>query len=393
MAPNDRKRDRLQDEADPERLGRELGATPEIGEAIGMLLGLGVSEAAVRRAFARGRVEDAIFDPVLDPARERRTVSPAEIEAQGGLSVAESQLMALSFGLRAPEPDEPYFAEEEAAALRRIGELREIWPPEVYLRVARVYGDALARLAEAEFNAFRHEVEPKLRAASGGSLRALPAIHEAFSQLLPLTDPLILGVHRRRIELETAQAAVREAERHTESGVLPGAVDVTLAFCDIKDFTAYAEGHGDATAVAAIERFASIVSSELGEHGRVVKAMGDGYMLSFSDPREGVEACLHVIERMRGEDGPGVHASVHRGVALYRDGDYFGRTVNLAARLLGLAGNDEIVGSDAVAAATGEDFEWTSGGPQRLRGVGEPVEVYRLAGSRTAPVSPGSASR
>jgi adenylate cyclase len=389
MDPDDRERGRPHGDPDPAELSRELGATPEIEEAIGMLLGLGVSEAAIREAFARGRVEDAIFDPVLDPARERRTISAAEIEADGGLTVAESQLIALSFGLRAPEPDEPYFAEEEAAALRRIGELRDIWPPEVYLRVARVYGEALARLAEAEFNAFRHEVEPKLRAASGGSLRALPAIHEAFSQLLPLTDPLILGVHRRRIELETAQAAVREAERHTESGVLPGAVDVTLVFCDIKDFTAYAEARGDAAAVAAIERFAAIVSSELGEGGRVVKAMGDGYMLSFPDPGAGVRACLSVIERMREEDAPGVHASVHRGVALYRDGDYFGRTVNLAARLLGLAGGDEVVASEAVVAATRDAFGWVSGGPRRLRGVGEPVEVYRLAPRGTDPSSRG----
>jgi adenylate cyclase len=387
MDPDDRERGRPHGDPDPAELSRELGATPEIEEAIGMLLGLGVSEAAIREAFARGRVEDAIFDPVLDPARERRTISAAEIEADGGLTVAESQLIALSFGLRAPEPDEPYFAEEEAAALRRIGELRDIWPPEVYLRVARVYGEALARLAEAEFNAFRHEVEPKLRAASGGSLRALPAIHEAFSQLLPLTDPLILGVHRRRIELETAQAAVREAERHTESGVLPGAVDVTLVFCDIKDFTAYAEARGDAAAVAAIERFAAIVSSELGEGGRVVKAMGDGYMLSFPDPGAGVRACLSVIERMREEDAPGVHASVHRGVALYRDGDYFGRTVNLAARLLGLAGGDEVVASEAVVAATRDAFGWVSGGARRLRGVGEPVEVYRLAPRGTDPAS------
>ncbi len=366
------------DQGEGRALSLELGAPPELEEAIGMLLELGVSAKAIRESYARGRIEDAIFDPVLDPAREGRTVSAVEIEAQGGLSVAETQLMALSFGLRAPEPDEPYFTPEEGMALRRIGELREIWPPEVYLRVARVYGQALARVAEVEFDAFRHEVEPQLRAASGGSLQALPAIHEAFSQLLPLTDPLILGVHRRRVELETAQAAVREAERHSESGVLPGAVDVTLAFCDIKDFTAYAEARGDAAAVAAIEQFASAVASELGEHGYVVKALGDGYMLSFPAPGEAVKACLRVIERMHDESALGVHASVHQGVALYRDGDYFGRTVNLAARLLTLAGNDELVASEAVVAATGGEFGWKSDGAHQLRGVGEPVEVFRL---------------
>ncbi len=373
------KPDQRLETAEGRELSSQLGAPPELEEAIGMLLTLGVSAEAISEAYARGSVEDAIFDPVLDPARGRRTVSASEIEAQGGLAAAETRLIALNFGLPAPEADEPYFTPEEAGALQRIGELREIWPPDVYLRVARVYGQALARIAEVEMDAFRHDVEPKLRAASGGSLPALPAIHAAFSQLLPLADPLILGVHRRRIELETAQAAVREAERHSASGVLPGAVNVTLAFCDLKDFTAYAETRGDAVAVAAIEQFASAVADELGEHGSVVKALGDGYMLTFPTPGEAVGACLRIVERMHDEDSAlGVHASVHHGVALYRDGDYFGRTVNLAARLLGLAGRDEIVAGEAVVSATRGEFGWSPGGRHRLRGVSEPVEISRL---------------
>lgn len=346
---------------------------------IGTLLELGVSAKAIREAYARGRIEDAIFDPVLDPAREERTVSPAEIEAEGGPRVAETQLIALNFGLRAPEPDETYFTPGEGSALKRIGQLREIWPPEVYLQVARVYGQALARVAEVEAHAFRHHVEPRLRAASGATLRALPAIHEAFGQLLPLADPLLLGVHRRRVEHEMAQAAVREAELHSAEGVLPGAVEATLAFCDLKDFTAYAETRGDAAAMEAIERFAAAVSSELGEHGHVVKALGDGYMLSYREPGEAVAACLRVIERMRRDGTLGVHASVHHGVALYREGDYFGRTVNLAARLLDIAGRNELVASDAVVRATKGRFDWEPAGRQRVRGVSDPVEIYRAA--------------
>ncbi len=353
-----------------------------------MLLGLGVSATAIREAFARGRIEDAIFDPALDPARGRRTVSPRDIEEKGGLQIAETQMMALSFGLRAPDPEEPYFTPEEGEALRQIGELRRIWPPEVYLRVARVYGETLARVAEVEFEAFRHEVEEPLRAASAGSLSALPAIHEAFGSLLPLTDPLILGVHRRRIELEIAQAAVREAERHAESGVLPGAVNVTLGFCDLKDFTAYAEDRGDEVAMAAIEQYARTLTAELGDNGIVVKAMGDGYMLSFPTPKQGVAALQRLIERMRAECDIGVHASIHYGVALYRDGDYFGRSVNLAARLLALADRDELIASRAVVLATSGDFDWEPAGKHTLRGVGEAVEVSRLVIG--ADGSPGS---
>jgi adenylate cyclase len=361
--------------AEAEALGAEIGAAPELRELVELLLELGISPEAIREAHARGRIEDAVFDPVLGPAREQRTVSAAEIEAGGGLRVAETQLVSLNFGLPMPQPDEPFFTPAEARALQRIGELREIWPPEVQLRVARVYGQALSAVAAAEVDAFRRQAESRVRSAGAGGYGALPAVGEALGELLPLADPLLLGVHRRRVEHELTQATVSEAEQHGATGALPGAVEVTLAFCDLKDFTAHAEARGDAAAVRTIERFAAGVTAELGEHGVVVKALGDGYMLSFPEPGQAVRACLRIIERMRGED-LGVHASVHHGVAVYRDGDFFGRTVNLAARLLDLAGRDELVACEPVVAATRNGIEWTGGELRRLRGLSEPVRVF-----------------
>lgn len=363
---------------DGEALAREIGAGPELAEMIGSMLGIGVSPEAIRQAHQRGRIEDAIFDTVLDPARGERTVSAAEIEAEGGLQVVETQLVVLGFGLRAPAPDEPYFTPAEAAVLRRFGELREIWPPEVYLQIVRVYGQALAHIAQTEVDLFRLHVEPALRAASEGTLGALPAVREAFGQLLPLADPMLLGVHRRRVELELAQAAVREAELETPEGRLPGAVEVTLVFCDLKDFTAYTDERGDAAAFAVVERFARVVTAEQGEEAHLLKALGDGYMLSYPAPLPAIEACVRIIRRMREGVQPAVHASVHHGVALYREGDYFGQTVNLASRLLDLAGDDEVVASESVARATEKLFDWSDAGWRELRGVAEPVATYRL---------------
>lgn len=366
------------EEGDGRAFAREIAAAPELEAIIGDLLELGVPPEAIRRAHRRGRVDEAIFEAVLDPTRNQRTVTAAEIEAAGGLRVEETQLITLTFGLRSPEPDEPYFTPEEAEVLRHFGELREIWPPEVYLQVTRVYGQALAHIAQTEIHGFRLHVEPRLRAEAGGTLPALAAVHSAFGRLLPLADPMLLGVHRRRVEHELAQEAVREAELRTPEGVLPGAVEVTLAFVDLADFTAYADARGDLPAVEIVEGFAQAVTAELGERGRVLKALGDGYMLSFPDPAAAVSACVRIIERMRGDDTPGVHASVHQGVALYREGDYFGSSVNLAARLLGLAGGGELVASGAVVEATAEQFDWGRRRSRRVRGFSEPVEYSRL---------------
>lgn len=357
---------------------REIGAGPELEPIIGDLLELGVPAEAIRRAHERGRVDEAIFEAVLDPIRNRRTVSATQIEADGGLEVDEIRLIMLTFGLRAPDPDEPYFTPEEAEVMRRFGELREIWPPEVYLQVTRVYGQALAHIAQTEIHAFRLHVEPRLRAEAGSAMPALAAVHSAFGRLLPLADPMLLGVHRRRVEHELAQEAVREAEARTPEGRLPGAVEVTLAFVDLSDFTAYADAHGDLLAVEVVESFAQAVTAELGENGRVLKALGDGYMLSFPDPHAAVSACVRIIDQIGGDDTPGVHASVHHGVALYREGDYFGSAVNLAARLLALARDGELVASMDVVRATGERFAWHPPRSRHLRGFSEPVEFAWL---------------
>jgi adenylate cyclase len=319
-----------------------------------------------------------IFDVVLDPTRGERTVSPRQIEADGGLTVEETRLVVLNFGLPAPDPDEPYFTAAEAHVLVRFGALREFWPAQVYLQIVRVYGQALAHIAQTEINVFRLYIEPKLRSESGGPARARRAVQEAFGELLPLADPMLLGVHRRRVEHELTQAVVREAETRTPEGVLPGALEVTFLFCDLKDFSAYADAQGDAAAADLIERLVAVVTSELGHHGHVVKALGDGFMLSYPDPVEAVAACVRIIDAMRGGEAPGVHAGVHHGVALYREGDYFGGAVNLAARLVGLAERDELLASEAVVQATAGRFAWESRGSQSIRGFSDPIGVYRL---------------
>jgi adenylate cyclase len=326
----------------------------------------------------------AIFDAVLDPARGERTVSPAQIEAEGGLTVDETRLLVLNLGLPAPDPQEPYFTAAEAHVLVRFGSLRKIWPPAVYLQIARVYGQALAHIAQTEINLFRLYIEPNLRGVSGGPARARQAVQEAFGELLPLADPILLGVHRRRVEHELTQVAVRAAEIRTREGVLPGAIEVTFVFCDLKDFSAYADAHGDGAAADLIERLAVVITGELGHHGHVVKALGDGFMLTYREPGEAVAACVRIIEQMHGAGAPGVHAGVHQGVVLYREGDYFGRAVNLAARLLGLAGRDEIFASEEVVRATAGRFDWKSHGTHGIRGFGEPVCVYRLRATTPA---------
>lgn len=318
----------------------------------------------------------AIFDLVLARDRAARTVSPREMEARGGWSAEAMAQMIHAFGFPSPEPDEPFFSEDEAAALIAGAQRSEWWPIDVQLEIARVWGQSLARIAAAEVYNFRFGTAATLQSADLPPEEALATIRQALEELLPLADPLILGLHRRWVEYELTQYAVREAERRTPDAIA-GATEVCLLFCDLKDFTAFADEQGDEAAAAAASRFARVASGERGSTGHVVKGLGDGAMLAYAGAAEAVEAWERLRQAMAGE-GLQLHGAVHQGEVVRFQGDYFGSAVNLASRLLALSGAGELLGTRPAAMASGGDARWKSLGTRKLRGFRDRVDVYRL---------------
>ena len=325
------------------------------------------------------RLQDSVFEPVLRPERLRRTVSPRAIEERGGLGAAEIVAMVRAFGLSIAGPDEPWFTEEEARVYVELAHLGSIWPHEAQEQVSRVYGQALATIARAEVQSFLRQVSLEL--GSDRSEASLRTLRDGMEELLPLADPIIAGVHRRWIEHELAQATIYAAEEVEGRAVELGATEVTLLFVDIKGFTSYVDTAGDTAGVAAIEEFDRVVAEERGETGALIKALGDGFMLAYPTPADAVGAAQRMISRMP-RDLPALHASVHSGLALYRSGDYFGRAVNLAARLLSLSGTGELLATGVVVVATDDQFAWEPHVTTHIRGFRDPVEIFRLVGPR-----------
>ena len=345
-----------------------------------ILRDLGVPDDVAARAIERGDPEGAILESTLTPARAERTVSAADVEAQGGLPAAQVVEILQAMGFPPPDEAEPVLTPDEARVFVELAELSEIWPHELSRQLARMYGRLLSRIARTGVQFFRLYAEPKLLEAGGTREEQLAAMHDAFTRLGTLPDPLLAGVHRRWIEYEVAQTAVSAAQSLAPDLELAGAVDVSLLFCDLKDFTAYATAEGDAAAVDAIDVFVRTIDAERGEDGRIVKALGDGQMLTYTRAGEAVRAGARIIASM-GEQGPlGVHASVHSGVAIAREGDYFGGAVNLAARLLSVAGVNELVATEPVVERCADEFEWTPLGLRHIRGVAGRVDVFKLAG-------------
>jgi adenylate cyclase len=333
----------------------------------------GASEQAIERALDSGQLQDAIFDALALRTAAARTVTPGQLESQGGPPLEELARFMNGFGFPLPAPSEPTFTPSEAAAMAELWRRRDVWPFDLAVRVSRVYGRLLARIAHAEVQMWVSVVEPSLREHPDERTRALSGA-DTYEELMPLASEILVAVHQRWVEREMAQMAFRDQALST---AVPGAVEVSLLFCDLKDFTAFADREGDDAAVELIDRFADVVAREQGPEVRLTKLIGDGFMCAYSDPQLAVKAGARIMDAMHARGRPGVHASVHHGLVIPHETDYFGATVNLAARLLACADGGELVCTRQVVDRC-PDLEWERGGTLEIRGVSEPVEVFKL---------------
>jgi adenylate cyclase len=112
--------------------------------------------------------------------------------------------------------------------------------------------------------------------------------------------------------------------------------------------------------------------------GTLVKTIGDALMLRVPDPRAAVPLALQMAhDVMRGHGAPAVRVGLHHGPAAERDGDYFGASVNLAARVSAVATAGEVVmtAHTAALAPALDGVIYEARGRQQFRNVSEPVEL------------------
>src|SRR3954468_1581195 len=159
----------------------------------------------------------------------------------------------------------------------------------------------------------------------------------------------------------------------------------TFLFADIAGFTALTEAHGDEEAADLVAGFCRAVQAELPAYGGGhLKTIGDPLMLRVPDPAGAVLLALRIThELMSGHGAPAVRVGLHHGPAVERDGDFFGATVNLAARVSAEAGGGEVLltGHTAALAPDLDGVRYEPRGRRTLRNVREPVELF-AAGRR-----------
>jgi class 3 adenylate cyclase len=109
-----------------------------------------------------------------------------------------------------------------------------------------------------------------------------------------------------------------------------------------------------------------------------VKLLGDGVMFHFPDPVQGVLCGLELVERVPQLGLPRARMGMDSGPVVFQNGDYFGRTVNIAARISDYARPGEVLVSDEVAAAARnpEAIRYECVGPVSLKGLTAPITLY-----------------
>ena len=252
--------------------------------------------------------------------------------------------------------------------------------PAIVEQALRGYGDSLRRISDIESAWWRSDMLGPLVAAGFDMARAGAATAEWSDRLANETDRALLAIlhsHEtsgwQRNILEGFEMALVQAGLHERVERPPA-----ICFLDLTGYTRLTDQFGDEAAAELAGRLSRMVQAASGRHGgRPVKWLGDGVMFVFPEPAGGVRAALEMVADARVAELPPAHVGLHAGPVLFQEGDYFGRTVNLAARIADYARQGEVlVSQDVVDASLHSDLGFREIGPVELKGIPEPVRLH-----------------
>ena len=247
-------------------------------------------------------------------------------------------------------------------------------------------GDSLRRMAESEAEWWRTEViGPRL--SSGGSVADIGSPEFSDAMALAGEQAMLSMYHAMQMRTWTGNMVAGAEITLQRAGLIEERVRQTaIVFLDITGYTQLTEERGDAAAAELAERLGRIVQRTSVAHGgRPVKYLGDGVMFVFPDPGPAVLAALEMVESVAAAGLPPAHVGIASGPVIFQEGDYYGSTVNLAARISDFARPGEVLVSSSVVEAAGlTEDAFVEVGPVELKGVSGAV---RLSAARRAPAT------
>jgi adenylate cyclase len=303
-----------------------------------------------------------------------------ELSERTGVPLELLKVVREAFGLAEPRPEDRV-REDELAVVPAIElQLSSGIRPEVIQRLLRAYGDSLRRIVETETDWYRAEVEMPLLEGGMTVAEMLETQADVGSRMAPLMEQALLAIYHGHQEHAWTKSAADDVEEVLERAGLFQRVRRPPAVCflDMTGYTRLTEERGDEAAADMAARLATLVRRCSREHGgEPVKWLGDGVMFYFPDPGPGVLAAIDMTHGVTTEALPPAHIGIHAGPVVFQEGDYFGRTVNIAARIAEYARPGEVlVSQEVVEAAAGMPVTFREIGPVALRGVSDPVRLH-----------------
>ena len=329
----------------------------------------------IKRASDHGQLASGPLEDLLRGSEGRYTLR--EVARASGLQAAliERILTAMGLAALAEEP----MSEEDMEMMRYVSAMLSAGlPTPAFLQLARVYGQALAQIADAEVRLVHLYVHEPLMREGMPSVQIAEEMEELVRELIPFVVPLMSYVHNRFLAHFVEQDVIGHMEAElAESASEEGRLRVAIAFADLAGYARLTVERGDEEALEAVERFVEAVEQTLPHDARVIKTLGDEVMVVASDPVALTDWAVGLqAEIDRGQPPPRI--GIHYGEALYRDGDYYGREVNQAARVVARAAGGEVLVTrpvvDMAAGVDGVSFERI--GEIGLKGFLEPTELF-----------------
>jgi adenylate cyclase len=285
-----------------------------------------------------------------------------------------------SVGGGAPEPDD--LMREDELGIVPMLELAtaEGIDPKSSERLLRVMGDGMRRVSEVQADWWQNQVLPRFVAKGHRIGDVGDATIEFGTQLNQTYNQALYAIQYANEArtwtaniLETVEAALSQAGVYSRTERLPA-----MCFLDITGYTRLTSERGDEAAAELASTFSKMVQrTSIQHHGRAVKWLGDGVMFYFAEPGPGVEAALTMVEGVADAGLPPAHVGLHAGPVLFQEGDYFGQTVNVAARIADYARPGEVLVSQAVVEASSDvAAAFTEIGPVELKGVSEATRLH-----------------
>jgi adenylate cyclase len=348
----------------------------------------GLPMEAIAAAVRAGRLSFAFLE--AEPFRRwavRSTRTYREVSEETGVPLELLGGALESMGFARMGPDEP-MREDELAVVPfvQLGHATGVFDLAWLTRLGRAHVEGLRLINTAWGEAYQARFEGPVLASGGNQQSAMERAAQLSVDFLPLADPALLAIHHRQQELLWTEGLVERIENELEgAGVLgrPGRVPA-MCFLDLVGYTRLTEDQGDAAAAALAEALAVLVNRSAREHGGVpVKWLGDGVMVHYREPAGAVRSALELVAQLPQAGLPPAHVGVAAGPVVVQGGDYFGRTVNLAARIAAHARPGQVLVSASVAgSAAPEGVSFVELGELRLKGIAQPVRL--LEASRTS---------